>query len=179
MTDHSILEGKEQMSEQAPVTTLQPEYSSANATPTAWAEARSQLETAEVFWLSTVRPDGRPHVTPLIAVWIDDALHFCTGVGERKAKNLAHNTHCVLTTGCNSLHEGLDVVVEGNAVQIADAAKLRRVAAAYAAKYGWHFEVGDGVVYGDGGAAFVYEVRPVTAFGFHKGEPYSQTRWRF
>src|SRR5690606_7602671 len=54
MTDHSILEGKEQMSEQAPVTTLQPEYSSANATPTAWAEARSQLETAEVFWLSTV-----------------------------------------------------------------------------------------------------------------------------
>jgi hypothetical protein len=35
-------------------------------------------QPAEVHWLSTVRPDGRPHVAPLIAVWVDDALVFCT-----------------------------------------------------------------------------------------------------
>jgi len=32
------------------------------------------LEKAEVFWLSTVRPDGRPHVTPMVSVWLDGAL---------------------------------------------------------------------------------------------------------
>jgi hypothetical protein len=41
------------------------------------------------FWLSTARPDGRPHVTPFIAVWLDEALWFCTGADELKAKNLA------------------------------------------------------------------------------------------
>ena len=62
-------------------------------------------------------PDGRPHVTPLIAIWLDDSLYFCTGATERKAKNLARNPHYVITTGCNRL-EGLDIVVEGDAVRI-------------------------------------------------------------
>ncbi len=35
---------------------------------------------------STVRPDGRPHVTPLLAVWADDALHFCTGPGRAQGQ---------------------------------------------------------------------------------------------
>ena len=63
-------------------------FSSDDASPTEWASARAHVEAAEVFWLSTVRPDGRPHVTPLLAVWSDDALYFCTSPPERKAKNL-------------------------------------------------------------------------------------------
>ena len=42
---------------------------------------------------------GRPHVTPLLAIWLDSALCFCTGASERKAKNLALNPHCIRTTG--------------------------------------------------------------------------------
>ncbi len=67
------------------MTTLQPQtdvdkrFSSENAMPVPWDDARQQLEAAEIFWLSTVRPAGCPHVTPLIAVWLDNALHFCTG----------------------------------------------------------------------------------------------------
>ena len=49
-------------------------------------------------WVTTVRPDGRPHVTPLVAVWLDDALYFCTGDDERKARNLRENRSCVMTT---------------------------------------------------------------------------------
>ena len=111
-----------------PMAKLDPRYSSAGASPIPWAEARSQLEKAEIFWLSTVRPDGRPHVTPLLCVWLDDALYFCTGADERKAKNLAHNLHCILTTGCNTLSQGLDLVIEGDALRISDDAKLQRVA---------------------------------------------------
>ena len=48
-----------------PVTELDARFSS-SATPTAWAEALQRLKEAEVFWVSTVRPDGRPHVTPLM-----------------------------------------------------------------------------------------------------------------
>ena len=150
-----------------------------------WAAARKRLEDAEVYWLSTVRPDGRPHVTPLISVWLDGALYFCTGPAERKAKNLAHNPHCILTTGCNTLDEGLDLVVEGDAARVTDDAELRRVADAYESKYGsdWRFEVRDGAFFHEeahgGGMAVVYEVAPVTAFGFGKGSEFSQTRWRF
>jgi len=42
------------------------------------------LEDAELFWITTVRVDGRPHVTPLVAVWLDDAIHFATGAGEQQ-----------------------------------------------------------------------------------------------
>lgn len=167
------------MSVSNPVTELQPQFSSDDATETPWTEARERLHYAEVYWLSTVRPDGRPHVTPLIAVWLDSALYFCTGPSERKAKNLEQNPHCVITTGCNSLSEGLDLVVEGEAVQVSDEARLQRLADLYATKYSWPFTVRDGAFYGDGGRALVFEVSPTTAFGFGKGEPFSQTRWRF
>lgn len=166
-----------------PVTELEPQFSSGDAQPTPWAEAINQLERAEIFWLSTVRPDGRPHVTPLLAVWLDDALYFCTGAQERKARNLAHNAQCVLTTGCNKLWEdGLDLVVEGQAVQVGETARLQRIADRFEAKYGsdWRFTVHDGKFQGiQGNIAVVYEVRPVKAFGFGKGATFSQTRWRF
>jgi general stress protein 26 len=164
-----------------PAPELDTRFSSEGATPTQWSEARARLEEADVFWISTVRPDGRPHVTPLISVWLDRALYFCTGPTERKARNLAHNPHCLLTTGTNALGEGLDLVVEGDAEQVTDDAKLSRIADAYETKYGsdWRFGVRDGVFVHEGGVALVYEVAPRKAFGFRKGDEFSQTRWRF
>src|SRR3954463_10501088 len=117
------------MTVQQPATELDSRYSSADATPIAWADAIAHLSQAEIYWLSTVRPDGRPHVTPLVAVWQDDALYFCTGPTEQKANNLAHNAHCILTTGCNSFAEGLDLVVEGDARQVSDERLLQSLAA--------------------------------------------------
>jgi nitroimidazol reductase NimA-like FMN-containing flavoprotein (pyridoxamine 5'-phosphate oxidase superfamily) len=83
---------------------LQQRFSDDGASATPWADVQDRLAAAEIWWLSTVRPDGRPHVTPLIAVWHDGAMYFCTGPDERKALNLAENPHCVLTTGNNDLH---------------------------------------------------------------------------
>jgi general stress protein 26 len=169
------------MTTQEPTGELQTQFSSTDATATPWSVARERLEQAEIYWLTTVRPDGHPHVTPLIAVWTDGALYFCTGPSERKAKNLAQNAHCAVTTGCNALGEGLDLVVEGDAARVGDETKLRRIAAVYETTYGsdWHFDVRDGAFHGDGGEALVYEVTPKTVFGFGKGESFSQTRWRF
>jgi nitroimidazol reductase NimA-like FMN-containing flavoprotein (pyridoxamine 5'-phosphate oxidase superfamily) len=164
-----------------PVTELDARYSDPEAAAADWKDAVARLRTAETFWLSTVRPDGRPHVTPLIAVWYDDALHFCTGADERKARNLRHNQQVVLTTGVNSLSEGADVVVEGEAARVTDDSVLRDLAAAYVEKYGkeWTFEVRDGAFVGGGGEALVFRVAPRRAFGFAKGEVFGQTRWQF
>src|SRR5918999_1846053 len=119
-----------------PTAELDSQFSSDDATPIQWAEGRERLEGAKVYWISTVRPDGHPHDTPLLSVWLDGALYFCTGTDERKANNLVRNPHCILTTGCNALDEGLDVVVEGDAVRVTDEARLGRVADAYLSKYG-------------------------------------------
>jgi nitroimidazol reductase NimA-like FMN-containing flavoprotein (pyridoxamine 5'-phosphate oxidase superfamily) len=168
------------MANREPVTTLDSRYSSSDASAVDWERAYRQLQDAGLYWLSTVRPDGRPHVTPLIAVCLDGALYFSTGPSERKARNLAGNRHCVLTTGCNALDGGLDIVVEGDAVMVRDETRLRELADAFLAKYGedWRFDVHDGAFQGLGGRAEVYEVAPSTVFGFGKGE-FSQTRWRF
>jgi hypothetical protein len=167
-----------------PVTELDAGFSSEGAQPTNWAQARQHIEDAQVFWLSTVRPDGRPHVTPLLSVWHDDAMYFCTGPDERKAKNLQQNPHCILTTGQNGLDGGLDVVVEGQAVEVGDGAELGQVANAYESKYGARFTAPEGTWFGLGdairrGEALVYRVMPTIVLGFAKGEQFSQTRWRF
>ncbi|MGP4098938.1 pyridoxamine 5'-phosphate oxidase family protein [Nonomuraea sp. KM90] len=164
-----------------PTTRLDARFSAENAAPTSWAEARDQLERAETYWLSTVRADGRPHVATLLAVWQDDALYFCTGAEEQKARNLEANRKCALTTGASALHEGLDLVVEGVAERVTDPGKLKRLADAWEAKYTseWHFEIADeGFVNSAGGVALVFEVAPAKVLGFRKGD-YAQTRWRF
>jgi hypothetical protein len=167
------------MASKAAAAQLDSRFSSRDARPTDWNDAVDKLRTADTYWLTTVRPDGRPHVTPLVAVWHDDALFFCTGPDEQKAKNLAGNSNCILTTGCNTF-KGFDLVVEGRAVPTTDDARLRRVAEAYSSKYQgpFRFEVADGAfVNGEGGKALVFQVVARKALAFRKDEVFSQTRW--
>jgi hypothetical protein len=170
------------MVDRDPVAELGP-FSSVDAIPTTWRMARGELEDAQVYWLSTVRPDGRPHVTPLLGVWLHGSLYFCTGAAERKAKNLAHNPLCSVTTGRNSL-DGLDLVIEGAAAAVSDHDELQLVAGTFELKYGSHLTEPEGTWFGLAdaiwdGSALVYRVTAFTAFGFGKGQQYSQTRFRF
>jgi general stress protein 26 len=162
-----------------PQAALDERFSSPGASATDWSQVESVLEAADVWWISTVRAGGRPHVTPLIGVWHERALWFTTGPEEQKAVNIGQNPRCALTTGCNRLDEGLDVVVEGRAEQTPDEALLTRVAAAYEQKYGadWVFEVRDGAFHHEGGRALVFRVAPRKVLAFGKGEPYTQTGW--
>ena len=161
-----------------PVTELDRRFSEPGAEATPWDDARRAIEDAELFWISTVRADGRPHVTPLPAVWKDSAIYFCTGAAEQKAVNIARNANCALTTGNNAWKSGLDIVIEGAAHRVTDEAHLRRLASAWESKYhgDWHFEVADGAFQGDAGAALVFEVAPTKILAFAKGE-FAQTRY--
>jgi general stress protein 26 len=155
-------------------------FSAPEAGPTPWSAAKHVLEHAELYWLTTVRADGRPHVTPLIAVAEDGVVHFCTGLREQKARNLEHRRQVALTTGNNTWARGLDVVVEGNAVRVVDRETLQRLADAYESKYGstWHFDVGDGLFVTDEHEAAVFRIEPAKVLAFAK-EPHAQTRYRF
>jgi nitroimidazol reductase NimA-like FMN-containing flavoprotein (pyridoxamine 5'-phosphate oxidase superfamily) len=162
-------------------TTLDARFSDRNAVATEWERTLRILETAQLFWISTVRNDGRPHVTPLVAVWLDDAIHFCTGATEQKAVNVSHNPHVILTTGCNQWDKGVDVVVEGDAVQITANDALERLARAWTKQWDgqWQYEVRDGgFTHKDGGDAIVFSVKPTKILAFGKGV-FSQTRYRF
>ncbi|MFK0216750.1 pyridoxamine 5'-phosphate oxidase family protein [Streptomyces vinaceus] len=164
---------------------LNPRPGAADVTATDWAEALRQLAGAEIFWASTVRADGRLHVTPVIAAWHDGALYFSTGPDEQKAKNLAHDGHCALTTGANSLTGGFDLVIEGTARPVSDPAALEEVITAYETKYGPHMTSTEGTFHGMGdeirkGDVVVFGLPPSTAYGFGRDNGvYTHTRWTF
>ena len=155
-------------------------FSNPEAAATPWSEALETLEGAELYWLTTVRSDGRPHVSPLIGVVDDGVFHFCTGLREQKARNLEQNDHVALTTGENSWARGLDIVVEGSAVRISDQETLRRLADAWEAKYGsvWHWDVDDGFFRSGDNTPAVFRIEPAKVLAFAK-DPHGQTTYRF
>lgn len=169
-----------------PVTTMDARYSDPDGVVTEWDATRRVLESAAVFWLSTVRADGRPHVTPLVGVWSEDVLHFCTGETEQKAINLRSNSHVILTTGCNGWKDGLDVVVEGDAVRVTDQETLERLATVWATKWDgrWQYLARDGYFYNHDEhevlpeSILVFSVKPSKVFAFAKGA-FSHTRHQF
>ena len=148
-----------------------------------WETARQIVETAPAtYWLATVRPDGWPHVMPILAVWVNGMLFFAAGQGTRKARNLVLNSHCVVAVE----QEPLDLVIEGSARKTRDDETLRRVAERYATIYDWHVTVRDGAFHDTEGAPTagpppydVYEVTPRTAFGLPVGVSFGPTRWHF
>lgn len=153
------------------------------AKPIAWSRALKQLESssAGTFWLATTRPDGRPHVAGIGALWLDGKIYFVSGAGTRKSRNLAANPSCVFSVSLT----GMDLVIEGTAIRVADRPTLLRLAKRYADQ-GWPASVS--------GTAFtaaysapsagpppwnLYVVRPSTVFGVASSDPPGATRWRF
>jgi len=134
-----------------------------------WIWASERLAQSRGYWLATTQPDGAPHVVVIWGIWRDNRLYFGTSIGSRKARNLGTNPRCVVCT--DNTEEA--VVVEGVAERIADSARARQFAQAYAAKY--QEEI-------DTDRFLVYMVRPRVAFASIADAveyPATATRWRF
>ena len=137
-----------------------------------WAEAERRLTGSHDYWCATVRPDGAPHVMPVWGVWLHGRLWFSSGLGSRKARNLAADPRCTLTTDS----AGDPVVVEGRAERVTDRAAIAPFLDAVNAKYDADLTADflDPAVNGS------YSVRPVRAFALnHDDFPGSPTRWTF
>ncbi|MEU7996325.1 pyridoxamine 5'-phosphate oxidase family protein [Micromonospora sp. NPDC049060] len=168
----------------APIAELlfQPEdatpFSTDAATLKPWSQALACLRSAPRCWLSTVRPDGHPHAAPVLLVLVDGVACVASRPNTRKSRNLARNPHGVIMVG----NEDLDLVVKGEVHRVSGDTMLRRMAAAFGAKYRWSFDVRDGRAYdgslpGSPEYAF-YQICPVQAFGYG-ADGMTATRWRF
>lgn len=132
-----------------------------------WAWAERRLKQSHNYWISTVRPDGRPHTMIVWGLWLDGQFCFSTGATSRKARNLAERPDCVIATD----QANAAVIVEGVARRTLDPAVLKRFAVAYQRKYAWDMSEF---------AEPVYLVAPRVAFGLHEKQFVgSATRWTF
>jgi nitroimidazol reductase NimA-like FMN-containing flavoprotein (pyridoxamine 5'-phosphate oxidase superfamily) len=176
------------MAEREPVS--QRLISEAGGEPPSWELALEGLRggannnpsLSGTYWLATVHPDGRPHVMPLFAVWLDGNMYFCSNPGKRKAKNIAQNPNVAITAATGDL----DVIVEGKAAKVTDEDKLAHIREAFIDKYGWPVEVEDhaftapfGAPTAGGPPYEVYEVVVKTVFGLGTSDPHTSARWDF
>jgi hypothetical protein len=138
---------------------------------------------ARTTWLTTINEDGSPHVTPVGALWVNGAFWFQTGAGTRKSRNVARDPRCSVAVSVRDA----DIVVEGDAARVTDAAQVARIAKAWADQ-GWPAapdESGAGIT-----APFnapsqgpppwdVYRIEPRSAVIALGTEPGGLTRFRF
>ena len=148
-----------------------------------WAHTVDALRRSQKFTLCTVRADGRPHATPLLAIWTAEGMCFTTGANEQKAKNLANNPACLLTTGTPNL-VGVDYVIEGTATHVPDPDRLGALASALEQAFGWHLTSDEGTWHAmpeliRSGDTRTFLVRPRIVFAFENGEPFGETRYHF
>lgn len=131
-----------------------------------WAWAEEQLKTAKVYWVASVRPDGRPHSVPIWGNWLDGRFFFGGGDQTRHIRNLATNPAIVV-----HLESGDNVVIVEALAEKAvglDADLLARLEADSRAKYGM----------GGGGTEGIWVARPTTGFAWKDGLG-SATRFTF
>ena len=153
--------------------------------PIPWSRALEALESfggsEQRSFLATTRPDGRPHLAGVGALWDHGRVYVVSGEGTRKSRNLAENPACVISMSLKDM----DLVIEGRAERVTDDETLQRLAKRYA-EGGWPARVEDGAFTYDYSAPSagpppwaLYEITPTTIFGVLAAEPGGATRWRF
>ncbi len=134
-----------------------------------WSWAVERLTQAHNYWVATSGRGGAPQLTAVWGVWQDEAFYFSCAATSRKARNLAEDPHCVVST------ERADeaVIVEGIAAAVSEQASLEQFKAAYDPKYNWEIEIDK---------SGIFPVIPRVAFAFIEHSDKFQstaTRWKF
>ena len=131
-----------------------------------WKHVIAQLEKSKNYWISSTRPDGRPHAMPVWGVWMNGAVCFGTDRKSRKARNLQANPSVSL-----HLESGDDVVIIEGTVREIDPKEMPAIDAAYSNKYKMKLSNAPG------DSCFLAVV-PRVVFAWHESNfDQSPTRW--
>ena len=165
------------------------------AEPMDWAPVVERLERGvpqapgsggpdrHTCWLTTINPDGSPHVTALGGLWVDGSFWFQTGPGTRKGRNIARDPRCTLSVATKEF----DLVVEGEAVRVDDPSLVAEMGRRWAAQ-GWPARVDETgaaltAEYSAQSAGpppwYVFRLTPTKATAVETVAPGRATRWRF
>lgn len=162
------------------------------APPIDWSRVTAVLDTQltqapgtggpqrHTVWLTTINPDGSPHVTAVGVVRCGGSWYFTSGPATRKSRNLARDGRCVVSVAT----EPFDLVIEGVAKWVTDPAELAFVAEAFV-NSGWPAEVAGDALTADYSAPsagpapwHVYRVTPSTVVALGTAEPFGATKFQ-
>ena len=151
--------------------------------PLSWEEVRQRFDAERWYWVATTGRDGRPHVRPVLAVWVNGKIYSTTSPGARKGHNLQARPQCSMAARAPAI----DIVVEGAASWVEDRILLEQVAAAYDSKYGWPVTITDeNMFHAPYGAPTagpppyrVYEITPGLVYAFGTSDSLGVRSTRF
>jgi PPOX class probable F420-dependent enzyme len=138
-----------------------------------WRKVDVQLQAQRSIWISTTRPDGRPHAVPVWFIWDGTSIYFITRRDMQKAKNLAQQPWIVVHAG-----DGDDVIIlEGRVEIVTDQEQLTRINSAYEEKYVDPYSGARDTIFHEDCDLYRVHVRHVIAWEY--GNVGTRTDWRF
>ncbi|MBV9383967.1 MAG: pyridoxamine 5'-phosphate oxidase family protein [Streptosporangiaceae bacterium] len=151
--------------------------------PLSWDEVRQRLAAERSYWVATTRRDGRPHVRPVLAVWVSGKIYSTTSPGAAKGRNLELRPECSVT----ARGPAFDIVVEGSTAWVEDRHLLEQVASAYDSKYSWPltitkenmFDAPYGAPTAGPAPYRAYEITPRLVYAFGTGDNLGVRSTRF
>ena len=96
-----------------------------------WRKIDLWLQGFRSIWISTTRPDGRPHVIPVWYWWDGRDIYFATFSNTQKAHNIAHQPNVIAHAGDSDD----TIILEGIAEIVTDPSERERINALYMEKY--------------------------------------------
>lgn len=98
-----------------------------------WDEVEKRLVASKHYWMCSVRPNGRPHVAPRWAVFLDGKIYYDGSPETRHARNLETNPN--ISVHLESGEEA--IILDGICAPASppDPETARRLSVAYRAKY--------------------------------------------
>lgn len=99
-----------------------------------WRTLEARLGREMTIWIVTVRRDGRPHMTPVWYVWLNDRVYIATGTDTQKFTNLRANQAVAL-----ALPDTESVVILEGEAHAADRKTTDKLGEYFFNKYEWDF----------------------------------------
>ncbi len=92
-----------------------------------------RLRSDRMVWLTTVRPNGRPHTIPVWFLWENATILIFSKVKTQKVRNLHQNPSVMLAL--DDTKNGRDVVILEGTAELLERGEGRDVLEAYSEKY--------------------------------------------
>lgn len=99
-----------------------------------WRTLEARLGREMAIWIVTVRSDGRPHMTPVWYVWLNERIYFATGTDTQKFTNLRTNQAVAL-----ALPDTDSVLILEGEAHAADRKTTDKLGEYFFNKYEWDF----------------------------------------